>query len=368
MKQTDVKTIGIVGAAGTVGRVVVRKMLAWDPSLRIVALVRRKNAHLSGLKRCEPIEGDIFDPNALERLVGNSDLIVNLAARNPVGLDEDWAARGAFFLSNGLAAGLVAAAAERRQLPLVHFSTVAVYETAAYSRGRPLSEEEDMPHIGGDVADFYRQALDWLRRAISMAAHPIGFRTLVDRYRKFLADTPCPRSAPIYGLSKLIGEQLTLEASLRLCCIRMSDVYGPGHESRGVVVDHLHRIERPATPVIDFGFRQGIYFIYIDDIARMLTLLVERLFRKSASVPKVINFCGRCIDSSGMHVHLSKVCRAHGIECRFEVAPTANRLFDRRYSNATFDRVFPGFERTPFGKGLELTFSAFRAAQQAERP
>ena len=89
--------LAIFGAGGMIGRVVIRPLLAADESLRIVAVSRQADPAFAGLSRCEPIQGDVFDRDSLDRVVRRADLVVNLAARNPVGIEQDWAARRDFF-------------------------------------------------------------------------------------------------------------------------------------------------------------------------------------------------------------------------------------------------------------------------------
>ena len=159
--------LAIFGAAGTIGRVLISQLLAADESLHIVAVSRRADSAFAGLPRCEPIQGDVLDRDSLDRVVRSAGLVVNLAARNPVGVDQDWAARQDFFLVNALGAGLVAASAQRHGVPLIHFSTVSVYETAEYSGARLLSEEEEMPRIGKQIADFHDQSLEILAKLVA---------------------------------------------------------------------------------------------------------------------------------------------------------------------------------------------------------
>ena len=77
--------LGIVGAGGTVGRVLTKQLLAADKSLHVVALLRRADPELAQLPRCDVVEGGLFDCSALELTLKNSDLVINLAARNPGG-------------------------------------------------------------------------------------------------------------------------------------------------------------------------------------------------------------------------------------------------------------------------------------------
>ena len=341
-----------------IGRVVIGQLLAADESLRIVAVSRRADPAFAGLSRCDPIQGDVFDRDSLDRVVRRADLVVNLAARNPVGIEQDWAARRDFFLVNALAAGLVAASAQRHGVPLVHFSTVSVYETAEYRGARLLSEEEEMPRIGKEIAYFHAQSLEILVKLVATRLSPAGHVSPANGYERFLARYSCPDNAPVYGLSKLIGETLTLRVNEKVCCLRMSDVYGPGHESRGVIVEHLRQLGSDKIARVDFGFRTNICFIFISDIVRLLALLMPRLLSNCSSLCKVINFSGERIVAAGMQSHLLQLCAMRELRCGIDLAPSARPQFDRRYSTDVFENSFPGFEQTPFKKGLRLTLDA----------
>lgn len=357
--------VSVVGAGGTVGRVVVKHLLADDESLSVVALLRRANPELAGIDRCEVLEGGLFNVNALESAVSNSDLVVNLAARNPMGIAEDWEAREDFLLLNGLGAGLVAAAAQRHRLPLVHFSTVSVYETAAYREGMQMSEQETMPALDEETLSFHERILAFLTRRLVEDNPPVSHGPLLDEFKRFLASEPCPYSLPVYGASKLIGEALARSISNTVSCIRMSDVYGPGHESRGVVIDHLKALGHLGSLSVDFGPRTDIYFIYIDDVVRLLRLLIDRLLSKGSLVPRVLNFCGERIDSAAMRAHLHEICKERRMQRAIDIAVPVDSMHDRRYSDAAFDHFFPDFGKTGFGRGLRMTVDARSAASDS---
>ena len=353
-----VTRIGVIGAAGTVGRRIVKQLLAADASIHVVALLRRHDTELAGWDRCSVIAGGIFDPFALEQATKDSDLMINLAARNPAGDSADWEARNDFFRINGLGAGLVAAAAERHKRPLVHFSTVSVYETAAYSPAKPLTEKEAMPCRGEDEDEFFERALAYFSRLVMVESTRSTKDSLGADFRKFLAVHKCPDSVPVYGLSKLIGEALVLNTSRQVCCIRMSDVYGPGHESRGVVIDHLVCLAEHRTLSVDLGPRSGVYFIYIDDVARLLGRLVVQFQLGPHPPPRIMNFCGERIDNRSMRKHLIRLCAECGLHPETRIARRTVQAFDRYYAEDLFERRFPDFEKTPFTTGLRRAFDA----------
>ena len=104
---------GVVGASGTLGQVVVRQLLARSTSGSVNALVRKPDRSLAALDRCEIFVGGIFDDDQLENFVKASDVVINFAARNPVGNAEDRQNCRDFFDVNGIGAATVAAVAAR---------------------------------------------------------------------------------------------------------------------------------------------------------------------------------------------------------------------------------------------------------------
>lgn len=354
--------ISVVGAAGAVGRTVVKQLLAADETIRVVALLRRYDAEFAGWDRCNVIEGGVFDSGALERTASTSDLMINLAARNPGGLASDWKARNEFFLVNGLGAGLVAAAAERHQMPLVHFSTVSVYETAAYVPGRLMAENEALPACGEKEEEFFERALAFLSGCVGSERESSPGNALLNDFKKFLDTQVWPDSTPVYGLSKLLGETLTLNTCTRICCIRMSDVYGPGHESRGIVINHLTPLAERIPLFVDLGPRTSVYLLYIDDVTQLLRLLTERLQSTEHKLPRVMNFCGERIDSTAMCSHLIRLCSACRLQNAIGFLPRTGPHFDRRYSEDVFDQCFPDFDKTACPVGLRRTYDALVTA------
>ena len=343
---------------------VTKQLLSADKSLQVLALLRGPVPELARLRRCHVVEGDLFDHGPLEQTIRSSDLVVNLAARNPGGEEEDWSAREEFFLLNALGAGLVAAKAEKYRLPLIHFSTVSVYETAAYVAGRQMTESDSMPCLGQEIGEFYERVLDYLAGRVTAADSLADNNSLRMGFKKHLAAQSYPRSTPIYGMSKLIGESLSLAVNGRTCSIRMSDVYGPGHESRGVIIEHLLQILHSATAIVDFGVRKCVYLLYIDDIRRLLAALVYRLLSNESGLPGILNFCGVRIDSTSMRSHLEKLCRARRLSLGVQASPLVRSQFDRRYSRVILDQFMPAFELTDFSTGLDKTFDALGAAPE----
>ena len=163
-----------------------------------------------------------------------------------------------------------------------------------------------------------------------------------------------PPSLPVYGLSKLLGEAFALRTAQRVCAVRMSDVYGPGHESRGVVTDHLQALAAGRPFTVDFGFRSSIYFVYIDDVSELIAEIVNRC-PNPGDLPGVVNFVGERIDEA----KFADVLRGTGGDVGIAVRDPDERPagVDRRYARALFEHSFRDFDFTPFADGIRTTLA-----------
>jgi len=352
-------TLGFIGASGTVGRTVIKQLLATDNEIQVIALTRRADAELELLERCQVLKGGVFSKQDLDTLASNSDIMINLAARNPEGDEKDWQNRDDFFLLNSLGAGLVAAVAQQHQVPLIHFSSVAVYETGDYQSGFEMTEQYDLP-AGENTQAFYQVELAYLDKLVS------AMQTNIDddpyaSYLSFIKQREVPEDASIYGLSKLVGERLVLKTNDNVCCIRMCDAYGPGHESRGVIVDHLHGLMNDKTVGVDFDFRKRVYYLYIDDITHLLLALIQRAKDSSFKAIRVINFCGEKVDEPEFKVLLEQLAVQQELSRDINVLTHDTEQYDRAYSDQLFSEQFSDFNKTSLSVGLPSTFAAMQS-------
>lgn len=346
--------IGIVGASGTLGRVTVASLLEQNPKALICALVRRPDAELSAMDRCHLLEGGIFDTSALDELARSSDVIVNLAARNPEGQERDLESLQEFLSANGLGAALVARAAAKYDTPLLHFSTVAVYETGAYRAGAYLEEHETLPAGDYAVVEYFKKAVKELTAKVPAEESDAG---VMEAWLKFCSNESYPNQAPVYGLTKLIGEQSVLNLIDKVICVRMCDVFGPGHESRGVITDHLSALRLKNHVQVNFDFRKTVSYIYIQDVVDFIGMATSSLVG-GVEIPKVLNLVGDAIDEDGFYVELVNLSAVVGAGFNVSAAAARADSRDRRYSRERFRQSYPLVSETTLAKGLELTWRA----------
>ena len=172
----------------------------------------------------------------------------------------------------------------------------------------------------------------------------------------FLESKPLPAAVPIYGLSKLLGEVLARRNAGKVCAVRMSDVYGPGHESRGVVTDHLNALRANDHVVVDFDFRSSVYFVYIDDVSRLIAEVAGG-FLQNSDVPEIVNFVGDRLDEGRFADMLSSLETTKPSPSMSIGPADSTSKVDRRYDGTVFKTSFPHFDMTSFERGLAATWA-----------
>ena len=341
---------GIVGASGTLGRVTARQLLQADENTHVNALIRRPDADLESLDGCVTYQGGIFDDDQLARFVDDSDVVVNLAAVNPAGDDEDRRIFRDFFLVNGVGAAAVAAACSRQRRPLLHFSSVAVYETNVGPADEVARESDPLPVGDAALCEYFERSLEAIAAQFESHNGPT-----TDALNPFVEEMSLPGVMPVYGATKLLGETLARRFAEKICVVRMSDVYGPGHESRGVVTDHLNALRSGGPVVVDFGFRSSACFVFIDDVSQLISAGVERL-AGSGQVPEIVNFVGERQDEASFAQVLTSLRASKGQTITPQASTDSSVKADRRYDGTTLKRFFTDFKATPFGHGMRLTW------------
>jgi len=130
----------------------------------------------------------------------------------------------------------------------------------------------------------------------------------------------------IYGLSKLVGEQLLdlarrARPDIRFLVARMFNLYGPGETNAHVVPDILDEIAR--GPVLRLGNIDAIRdYLYVDDAAEALCRLA--VYDGAESVFNVGSGCGRSVRDL-----IAVIERALQIRLTVETDPAKLRAVDR---------------------------------------
>ena len=352
--------VGIVGASGTLGRVMVDKLAAAG-RFDIRCLLRRADEQIDRLADSVIAPAGVLDRDGIERVVADRDIVINLAARNPAGQTVDLRHLPDFLSANAVGPAFVADACREARTPLLHFSSVAVYETGRYEEGVPLDEGCFLPSLDTDTTAYYERALRRVRHAMDVGGRGSDGSS-VSAMMEALLSADYPQETSVYGLSKLIGEQVVVESEAVSTCIRLSDVFGPGHESRGVVTDHLKAIASAVDSVgVDLDFRKTVYFIEMDDALTVALSLAERLVA-GEPLPPIINVVGHCLDEPALTAALQSLASTTiGSELDFRVATETQIKFDRRYDVSLLKDVLPDFALSSLADGLARTWKAMAA-------
>ncbi len=274
-EQSQRLVIGVTGATGCIGGMLVRHLLR-IPSVEVRALVRRRGG------RREPglsiRTGDLCTRGALESLVAESDVVLHLAAQNPISAAENGRQLATFLATNSFGTGAVAFLADAYGKPLVYTSSVSVYELSGGNSG-PLTEDESLP--GRPETNTWSQTiLEGLNDLIE-AWGDEEVEDVEGEVAGLLRKTPMPEKGSVYGLTKLLGEHWVMERANGLV-LRLSDVYGPGHERRGLLQECLGRILQRGRVSLDFGRRARVSFVFLGDVLQAL-LRALALARKQES-------------------------------------------------------------------------------------
>lgn len=344
------QTIGVVGASGTLGRVVVQNLLA-QADTAVCALVRTPDPQLQGLSGCQVMTGGIFDAPTLKEFVAASDIVINLAAKNPAGQEQDLEELEQFFDANVLGAWNVARECDSQDVPLLHFSTVSVYETGAYRAGEYLKEHEELPWPESRWQTYFEALYGTLRDAVNSGSK-VPASEVLQRY-------PYPSDLPVYGFTKLLGEKLVLSSASDILAVRMCDVYGPGHESRGVITDHLNNL-KDHDVTVNFDFRAVVCFVFIQDVVSFIQHFLKAKDAQK-TLPRRINLTGPAVTESEFLNVLESICEKDGIkEPTLRVGHYVGDRFDRRYGDDRLQKLFPELSLTPLDEGVYLTWKSMK--------
>ncbi len=279
-EQSQRLVIGVTGATGCIGGMLVRHLLRF-PSVEVRALVRRP-----GVRREPGLSirtGDLCTRGALESLVAESDVVLHLAAQNPISAAEDGRQLATFLATNSFGTGAVAFLADAYGKPLVYTSSVSVYELSGGNSG-PLTEDESLP--GRPETNAWSQTI---LEGLNDLIETWGDEEVEDveaAVTGLLRKTPMPEKESAYGLTKLLGEHWVMERANGLV-LRLSDVYGPGHERRGLLQECLGRILQRGRVSLDFGRRARVSFVFLGDVLQALLRAVALAKKQESHVLNV---------------------------------------------------------------------------------
>lgn len=201
------QTIAVIGGTGFIGRHLLETLIAQQTR---VLVHRTQPAWLNGLPHVEPVEGDIFDPAALDRLLHGCQVMINLTGQveGPVDRYLDVNVRGTLSLAQ---------ACLRQHVPrVIHASSALVY-------GDALNATED---------------------------------------------SPCHPFSP-YATMKCAAEDIMrsmLGPTTQVMCFRLSNVYGSS-QTKGLIPYLLNCIRNRQRISIDADGAQTRDFVYVKDVA-----------------------------------------------------------------------------------------------------
>ena len=201
------QTIALIGGTGFIGRHLLDALTA-QPTR--VLVYRSEPSWLSALPHVEPVQGDIFDPSSLDRLLYGCNVLINLTGQveGPVDRYLDLNVRGTLSLAQACA---------RQRVPrVIHASSALVY-------GDELNAMEDSP------------------------CHPLS----------------------PYAVMKCAAEEIMrslLGPTTQVMCFRLSNVYGPA-QSKGLIPYLVDCIRSRRRITIDADGAQIRDFVYVKDVA-----------------------------------------------------------------------------------------------------
>lgn len=201
------QTIAVIGGTGFIGRHLLEALTA-QPTRVLVH--RGQPSWLSSLQHVNPVQGDIFDPSSLDRLLYGCNVLINLTGQveGPVDRYLDLNVRGTLNLAQ---------ACLRQHVPrVIHASSALVY-------GDALNAAEE---------------------------------------------SPCHPFSP-YATMKCAAEEIMrslLGPTAQVMCFRLSNVYGPA-QMKGLIPYLLDCIRSRRRISIDADGAQTRDFVYVKDVA-----------------------------------------------------------------------------------------------------
>lgn len=209
------QTIALIGGTGFIGRHLLEALTARPTR---VLVHRNQPSWLSGLPHVELVQGDIFEPSSLDRLLSGCEVLINLTGQveGPVDRYLDLNVRGTLNLAQ--------ACARQSVKRVIHASSALVY-------GDELNAREDSP------------------------CHPLS----------------------PYAVMKCAAEEIMrslLSPTTQVMCFRLSNVYGPA-QTKGLIPYLVGCIRSKRRISIDADGAQTRDFVYVKDVAAAFMKALE---------------------------------------------------------------------------------------------
>lgn len=201
------QTIAVIGGTGFIGRHLLEALTAQPVR---VLVYQSRPSWLGALSHVETMQGDIFDPSSLDRLLCGCEALINLTGQVEGAVDRymDVNVRGTLTLAQ--------ACARQRVLRVIHASSALVY---------------------GDVLDATEKS-------------------------------PCHPLSP-YAAMKCAAEEILrslLGRTAQVMCFRLSNVYGPA-QTKGLIPYLVNCIRERRRISVDADGAQTRDFVYVKDVA-----------------------------------------------------------------------------------------------------
>ena len=211
----------VTGGAGFVGSHVAAYLA--ERGFRVVAVDNLERA--SAVKRLEEAGVPLVVGDVRHMDLPPADAVVHAAAY--ISVDESWERPYDYMWNNAAATARVAKQCAETGARLIYISSAAVY-------GEPQHLPIDESH----------------------STRPLS----------------------PYGLSKLVGEQMTQMLAPGAAVLRLFNVYGPGQTGpyAGVIAKFVERAKRGLPPVIYGDGTQTRDFIHVADVARLVEVVLDR--------------------------------------------------------------------------------------------
>lgn len=263
----------VTGGMGFIGRRVVAELLRRDYRVRVLdnfnEQVHADARPFDGGDAFELIEGDIRDPDTVNRALEGIDKVVHLAAE--VGVGQSMYEIDRYTAVNDLGtAVLYQQMIHRPMRRVVVASSMSVYGEGLYAdQNGAFVSDARRPLTGGHAGG--RDGWDPVSPA-GAALTPVP-----------TPEWKQPTLSSVYALNKYVQEQMTLIVppayGIESVALRLFNVYGPGqalsNPYTGVLAIFAARLLNDRAPMIFEDGRQQRDFVHVDDVAMAFAEALE---------------------------------------------------------------------------------------------